>query len=209
MKRHHFSGLGVIAILLSLVMMLGMIVSYYPVPAFDVAVVSFIQNFGSTKTMALMQLVSVPGNLVPAILLAAVTAIGILFSPLRRALVPLSLMVPADISAVVFKQFVDRPRPSAELIGINHTQLDPGFPSSHVVHYVVFFGFLAFLFLKSNLLPQPLRLPMAFASLSLVVLVSISRMYLGAHWPTDVIGGYLLGGCFLLMQIRMYQRMQA
>jgi undecaprenyl-diphosphatase len=43
----------------------------------------------------------------------------------------------------------------------------------------------------------------------LISVVGISRVYLGAHWPSDVVGAYLAGGIWLMLMIEVYRRIQA
>lgn len=193
---------------MTMLMMLAMVLSYYPLPGFDVTILRLVQSIGSTKMLEVMTLVSLPGNFQAAVISLIAVSVLVLLSPIRQALIPLSFVLPADFLSLVLKKLVDRPRPSEVLVNVHQLLSDPGFPSSHVVHYTVFFGFLAFLFLKTNLLPKSLRLPSAGISLALVLLIPFSRMYLGAHWPTDVIGGYLLGGSILVAQIRIFQKLQ-
>jgi membrane-associated phospholipid phosphatase len=65
-----------------------------------------------------------------------------------------------------------------------------GFPSGHTQNTVVIWGELAFRFRKSWLW---------LIALFLMLLVPISRVYLGLHFPTDLLGGYLLGFSLLLL----------
>lgn len=78
-----------------------------------------------------------------------------------------------------------------------------GFPSGHVTFYTIFFGFLIyFSFLNKK---ERWALPLGLFSAIILALGGYSRVYLGAHWPKDVIFGYVLGGVFLLLGIRIYQ----
>lgn len=70
--------------------------------------------------------------------------------------------------------------------------------------YTTVFGFLFFLGLvhfKASLTRDILL----FVSAFLVLTVGISRIYLGAHWASDVLGGYLLGGFCLNLTINTYK----
>ncbi|MBP7875497.1 phosphatase PAP2 family protein [Candidatus Woesebacteria bacterium] len=207
MRLSRTAALTSIGILITLLCLLAIVVSINPLPMTDVSISRSLQAFGSTKTLEIMTLVSMPGNAIPAAVLGILAIVLLLLSPFRQAIIPLSFVLPADLLSFLLKDIVQRPRPSAALVQVHQVLTDPGFPSSHVVHYTVFFGFLAYLFLKSELLPKRLRRPLGGIALALVFLVPFSRMYLGAHWPTDVIGGYLLGLSVLVVQIKVFHRL--
>ena len=106
-------------------------------------------------------------------------------------------------------ELVKRPRPSTELIQlrIDPKEIEgfPSFPSGHTVHYTVFFGFLGFL-AATQLKPRALSWLLLFLLAGLVLLVGPARVYLGAHWISDVVGGYLLGGAVLLCGVNLHRR---
>ena len=81
------------------------------------------------------------------------------------------------------------------------------FPSGHVVFYIHFFGFLFFL---SYVLLRRGRLRRAALVLTgfLISIIGVSRVYLGAHWPSDVVGAYLAGGLWLMLMIEVYRRLE-
>lgn len=207
MRLSRTTALTSIGVLITLLCLLAIVISINPLPMTDVSISRSLQAFGSTKTLEVMTLVSLPGNAIPAAVLGILAIVLLLLSPFRQAIIPLSFVLPADLLSFLLKDIVQRPRPSAALVQVHQVLTDPGFPSSHVVHYTVFFGFLAYLFLKSELLPKRLRRPLGGVALALVFLVPFSRMYLGAHWPTDVIGGYLLGLSVLVVQIKVFHRL--
>jgi undecaprenyl-diphosphatase len=69
--------------------------------------------------------------------------------------------------------------------------------------YIVFFGFIGFL-AYSLLKPSLTRSLLLLFFGSLIALVGISRVYLGEHWASDVLGSYLLGSVTLVAIIQFY-----
>jgi len=101
------------------------------------------------------------------------------------------------------KDLIQRPRPGSGQVNVITTLTSYSFPSGHVMFYVGFFGFIGFL--AYSLLKPSLKrtLLLAFVS-SLVVLIGASRIYLGEHWASDVLGSYLLGSLTLVAIIQIY-----
>jgi len=107
-----------------------------------------------------------------------------------------------SLLSTVFKIAFDRPRP--DLVPQAVAIASASFPSGHVVHYVVFFGFLITAMLVNKGFPLFWRLFVSIISAFLICSVSISRIYLGAHWATDVLGGYLFGCIYLGVMLKFY-----
>jgi undecaprenyl-diphosphatase len=107
----------------------------------------------------------------------------------------------------MMKMLIARPRPSAEVgIQVYRDTVSQSFPSGHVTFYVCYFGFL--FFVAYALLPLrslARRLALTFTALP-VALVGLSRIYLGAHWPSDTLGAYLWSGIWLAFSLEMYRR---
>jgi undecaprenyl-diphosphatase len=79
------------------------------------------------------------------------------------------------------------------------------FPSGHSMAAMISYGLLGYLFLLA-LPPRRSVRGLALACLSLIVLiVGFSRMYLSAHWLTDVLGGFLLGAAWLALCIGLLE----
>ena len=92
-----------------------------------------------------------------------------------------ALMLAAPILEWSLKHVVGRPRPE-------HVSF--GFPSGHATASAAFFG--AVLYLAATLSPLYRRLARVGA-LAMIVLVGLARVFLRAHWPSDVLGGIALG----------------
>ena len=137
-----------------------------------------------------------------AVILILVT-LGLIVFRLRLEAVFLLLTLAADGVGSLVKMVVNRSRPSPSLVHVVQRITSPSFPSGHTLHYVVFYGFLAFVF-ATTFRPSWGRNLLIAVCVLLIVLVGPSRVYLGEHWLTDVVGGYLLGGLLLVPIIAGY-----
>ena len=123
-----------------------------------------------------------------------VAAIAGLFSVLRwhqwRPVVLLAVTIAGAVSLYnVVKHLVGRPRPPPA-IWIGHFS-GASFPSGHAAQSVACYATLALIAGAG----RPARIKLAVGSVAalIVLVVGFSRIYLGAHWLTDVLGGYALG----------------
>ena len=95
------------------------------------------------------------------------------------------------------KEVVDRPRPSPDLVELRAGFASPGFPAGHVMSPTLLYGFLLYLALVRLRYP-PLRLAVLAVSLFVLVLSGPANVWVGVHWPSDVLGGYAWGLVLLL-----------
>ncbi len=92
------------------------------------------------------------------------------------------------------KLLVGRERPTTDYAA-NMVFDTMSFPSGHSSGAAVAYGLLAFL--AWNILPQPWGYIVAIIFIMLILLIGVSRIYLGAHFPSDVLAGWLLGAAGL------------
>ena len=105
----------------------------------------------------------------------------------------------------LIKRAIGRPRPLNTLVDVFAPVSGNSFPSGHVMFYTVFFGFL--FFLAWTRLPHSFWRVIALAVTGgLILLIGPSRMYLGAHWLSDVIAAHVLGFVILAFGIEFYLR---
>lgn len=108
----------------------------------------------------------------------------------------------------IVKRLIKRPRPTEELVTVARVINEPSFPSGHVMHYINFFGLLNYL-LVTNWRSGRLRNFIVAINTSLIALIGPSRVYLGAHWPSDVMAGYVYGGLWFGGLMTIYLRIKS
>lgn len=101
---------------------------------------------------------------------------------------------------LVFKIFVYSPRPPIVLMSDSSSS----YPSAYVALSVAVFGFLAILI--ADHLPPNRRSPCYITAITLTLLIGFSRLYLGAHWLSDVAASIFLGMMWLLLAALSYRR---
>ena len=142
---------------------------------------------------------------------AMVGGVGIAMMLMRFRLEGVICIVGVTLGAVVngvLKVITGRPRPDPALVDVIKIYNHDSFPSGHVVFFIEYFGFLFFL---SYVLLRRGRLRRVLLLLfgTLIFLIGVSRVYMGAHWPSDVLGAYLAGGLWLMLMIEIYRRLKA
>lgn len=114
----------------------------------------------------------------------------------------ITVLEPVVTTAV--KLAIQRPRPTNTFAILYETHKDYGFPSGHTAHYTAFYGFMLYLALRTKTVPKAERMVLAAFCCVLLVFIGPSRIFLGAHWFSDVIGGYIIGALELLALIAFY-----
>jgi undecaprenyl-diphosphatase len=108
----------------------------------------------------------------------------------------------------LIKIIVNRPRPNADLVKVYIVESGKSFPSGHSFFAVAVLGFIAYL-IASHQSKRSQKALTVSVSIFLILAVGVSRIYLGAHWASDVFGGYMVGGAFLVFEVWIYKRLQS
>jgi membrane-associated phospholipid phosphatase len=208
-KPSH-SRLFHIYIFLSLVGFAGLIilVRLSQVNAVDMSITFQLQREIPLWAKGILINVSWFGYLGQSIALTLLVA-GLLY--LLKLRVEPAMIVGSVICALIINQIVKeavrRLRPGTGWVLVPQDLDSYGFPSGHVVFYIVLFGFLAYLALtlwKSGWL----RAALVSLCTLMILLVGPSRIYMGEHWATDVIAAYVLGFLILSITIYIYRRIR-
>jgi undecaprenyl-diphosphatase len=137
--------------------------------------------------------------------LAFITLAGMVYLLLRRrlrtALFLFAAIAGGQLLSSLLKAGFDRPRP--DLVPHGMTVYTASFPSGHAMMTAIVYLTLAALLARSES-RRRLKAFLLLLATSVTLMVGISRVYLGVHWPSDVLGGWMIGsawaaGCWTLI----------
>ncbi len=174
---------------------------YFPI---DLEVSLWLQRFDGLLLTA-MYAISLVSSLIPATVIVVSLAIWLGKSNrrLEAILTGSSNAISSLAIAPAIKSLVARPRPTADLIQVMTTNGGESFPSGHTAYAVVCYGFLCYLLPSLSDNKAVVRTLRALLMI-LIGLTFVSRIYLGAHWLSDALGGLFLGGLVLTGTVIIY-----
>ena len=183
---------------------LTFLVKTMPSFAIDLQITKAIQLINFPFFASFMSLVSWPGSgpqliVITALIILLIYSFGLHWESVM-ALMAASFSTGINL---IVKDLIRRPRPASNLVNVFSKLTDYSFPSGHVMFYIGFYGFIGFL--AFSLLKASLKRSLLLVLFcGLVVLIGASRIYLGQHWASDVLGAYLLGSLTLEAYIQIY-----
>ncbi len=202
--------LGVYALQLILFALLAWWVHYHPILPVDVAITREFQENPASWLKIIMIVVSYPGRtlLLPALIL--LTAIIFWVVDLRlEALFVIGLSAISEVLNALLKFLVARPRPgTTHLVDVFQAATGQSFPSGHVMAYLAYWGLLFSFGIILFRGKSWWRILLLVVSALFVVLIGPSRIYLGDHWASDVLGSYLIGGTLLGIALSIYLKLK-
>lgn len=110
-----------------------------------------------------------------------------------------------EFISLILKNVIGRHRPPEFMALVSETS--PSFPSGHTIAAVSLYGFLIYFFykkIKNKLLRNFLISVCAF----IIFLAGFTRIYLGAHWPSDTFASYIMAGVWLGIIIWLIKKQQ-
>jgi undecaprenyl-diphosphatase len=161
---------------------------------FDIGVRTRVHEFFSPDVTKFMQAMTFLGSIAFLTTLFAVIVAVWLARGMRRPAVWLAIAVGGSVILdVSLKLSFHRTRP-VPFVGV--VPLTYSFPSGHALSSFCFYGVLAGL-ISSRVESRTIRICIWTASAALVFAIGLSRIYLGVHYPTDVIAGYIAAAAWV------------
>ena len=124
---------------------------------------------------------------------AAFVVAALLAGRPRLAVIVAVTLIASALFTDLVKDYIARPRPPG--VGVV-PETGYSFPSGHTLNSTATYGLLAFVAWRSRL-PQAIRVAAVIVGVTVPILVGLSRIALGVHYPSDVLGGWLAGIAFV------------
>lgn len=171
----------------------------------DVKIENFLHTFRYFELVKIFTWITVLAEWQMIISFAITVSIILLFWNKKTYLIPLWLIIfGSGVSNLVGKIIFHRPRPEIAL----YVENTFSFPSLHATLSIAFFGFVIYVLLR-HIRKQKYKLITSFAGVTLILFIGLSRLYLGVHFLSDVLGGYLLGLFWLVAGIIISERLNS
>ncbi len=183
--------------------LISLLVSDDKIIHFDSSVIAAIQGLESPNLTSIMKFFTTIGS-TPVVIVLSLFLLFFLYKVLQHRL-ELILFLAAIIGSVILnsllKNLFHRMRPNLHrLIDITGYS----FPSGHAMTAFTVYGIMSFL-LWRHISSKRGRSLLILFSVFMILMIGISRVYLGVHYPSDVIGGYLASGFWLSTLIWFFQ----
>ncbi|WP_158233779.1 phosphatase PAP2 family protein [Sporosarcina sp. P3] len=175
------------------------------ISSFDEPIIDFVQSAESPGLTSIMKLFTTIGSTTSVALLALLT-LGVLVWKKHRAQAVLFAIALAGTGILnqLLKFIFKRERPDF------HRLIDIGgysFPSGHTMMAFSLYTILAYIVWR-NLVNSGSRVAIILLAAMMIVMIAVSRIYLGVHFPSDIVGGVLASSVWLFASIAFYQRFQ-
>ena len=164
--------------------------------AFDYAVIHFIRQFSNPYLTSVMKSITFFGNtgtlyvLVPAIVMLFLLARRPISEPLILTVSTLGGWLLIEALKLLFHRARPGDNPLVPASGFS-------FPSGHSLMSIVVYGCLALIIYSYFRRSSSIRALIALVAVVFIIMIGISRIYLGVHYPTDILGGYAVGLAWL------------
>ena len=169
---------------------------------YDSKVTEFIISFRTPALNKFLQFITEVGDFYGYLVIAIVSTIifYLKFKNWRYVGEIFFVLIVSGLSNVALKQVINRARPDAEHL-VSVASLS--YPSGHAMSAIAFYGFLIYLVYTFKLKAW-IKIGLILAFGFLIITIGISRVYLGVHYPSDIVGGYIAGFIWVLFCIVLF-----
>ena len=193
-------GNAIIFISLSIFALIVICLHFDLLKQFDMAIYNFISSFNLPFISGFWKAITMFAS--PVIIAIMLLIFILIISNKKYGLFLFINTVNIFILNQILKLIFLRPRPF-ELMLIDERGYS--FPSGHAMVALAFFGLLIYFIWQMNLSKQIKKL-FTILLIILILLIGISRIYLGVHYPSDVLAGYLVSLAYLIIFIKIIWR---
>jgi undecaprenyl-diphosphatase len=177
---------------------------------FDITIIDWVQSFISDKLTKIIEIFTFLGSTKAVIVISILTIILMLFN--KKWWETLFFIVAVSGSSLfnlLLKLIFQRTRPSIHPLII---ETGYSFPSGHSMVSFVLYGMITYFLVLFYVKRFAKIITILFFSL-LVLLIGVSRIYLGVHYPSDVLAGFAVGGtwliiCLIILKIFLEKRIR-
>ena len=178
--------------------------TYDTFPA-DVWLAQRIQEIDSAVVARALDWAEDSADLPAVAVMCGITACLLLFVRDGVGALIVLVAVPARVLTTwIAKDLIERPRPSADLLNFTSQPSSFSYPSGHAAAAFVLYG-LIFYFATLHVQNPPTRRAVQALCVVLIIGVGLERIYVGHHWPSDVLGGYWHGALIVSAAIAIHQ----
>jgi undecaprenyl-diphosphatase len=172
------------------------VIHHDPLTQFDVALLDWLHAHATPAGYAIFNAISLLGS--PAALMVLAFGVGLPLG-VRRQWIVLGAWIAAfaggSLLNQILKVVIQRPRPPYAAAFLRHYSWS--FPSGHAMVSLVGYGMLAYLLVVLWVHRRSLQVAIVVGATLLIAAIGISRLYLGVHYFSDVVGGYAAGVLWL------------
>ena len=148
---------------------------------------SFFASIGNSFFITFSKIISIIFDTTVMVIISLVLSVYLWKKYSKQEAIFFSFVMLCDAIILFLLKFLFKiPRPISKFV----TESDFAFPSGHATTSVVFFGLLTYLIIRKA---KNFKLKTILISVFMILLIAISRLYLGIHWLTDILGGFALG----------------
>jgi len=204
-RRKAFMGLPLtllfIAMIYTLFLFVGMVedvITSDSIIVIDNQIATFLYHYRDKELVKVFLWITLLGKWEIILFGLLITTLILVLFKKRRDIIGLLVAITGSmLFDVLGKLLIQRPRPEGIAV---YNENSFSFPSGHATIAIAFYGFITYYLVRHMKIWQN-KINFLFLGITVILAIGLSRLYLGVHFLSDIIGGYLLGLLWLLIGI--------